>query len=45
MSSMPAKTKPQLATGPQKWIVFGPTGELRNPTRLKLLDIIDFIIN
>ena len=23
-----AMTKPQLATGPQKWIVLGPTGEL-----------------
>lgn len=27
-SKMPANTKPQLATGPQKWVVLGPTGEL-----------------
>ena len=23
-------TKPQLATGPQKWVVLGPTGLFRN---------------
>ena len=23
-----ARTKPQLATGPQKWVVLGPVGEL-----------------
>jgi len=25
-----AMTKPQLATGPQKWLVLGPTGLFRN---------------
>lgn len=25
-----AMTKPQLATGPQKWVVFGPTGLFKN---------------
>jgi len=29
MSSKPARTKPQFATGPQKWVVLGPTGLLR----------------
>ena len=24
-----ARTKPQFATGPQKWVVLGPTGLLR----------------
>lgn len=27
-SRIPATTNPQLATGPQKWVVLGPTGEL-----------------
>ena len=44
ISSMPAMTKPQLATGPQKWIVSGPTGERIKPIRLKLLDILRFIL-
>jgi len=30
MSTKPAMTKPQLATGPQKWVVLGPTGLFRN---------------
>jgi hypothetical protein len=30
MSTKPAMTKPQLATGPQKWLVLGPTGLFRN---------------
>jgi hypothetical protein len=30
MSTKPARTKPQLATGPQKWVVLGPTGLFRN---------------
>jgi hypothetical protein len=24
--TLTAKTKPQFATGPQKWVVFGPVG-------------------
>jgi hypothetical protein len=29
MSRIPAMTKPQLATGPQKWMVRGPTGDVK----------------
>ena len=29
MSRIPAATKPQLASGPQKWMVRGPTGEFQ----------------
>ena len=36
MSRIPATKKPQLARGSQKWIVRGPTGELR---REKILDV------
>jgi hypothetical protein len=39
ISRTPASTNPQLASGPQKWIVFGPTGEFMKAIKLKLLDI------
>jgi len=36
MSTKPAMTKPQFATGPQKWVVLGPTGLL-----MKALSAVD----
>lgn len=33
-----AATKPQLATGPQKWVVFGPTGLFKNARNEAMYD-------
>jgi hypothetical protein len=33
-SAMPANTKPQFATGPQKWTVLGPVGDSSNALNL-----------
>lgn len=35
-SIIPATTKPQLAKGPQKWLVRGPTGEFKNAVNLSI---------
>jgi len=36
-SMIPWTTKPELQTGPQKCVVFGPTGELINAARAALI--------
>ena len=41
---IPAMTKPQLASGPQKCTVFGPTGEFQIADRFDILNKISKII-
>jgi len=43
-SRMPARTKPQLATGPQKCTVFGPTGEFTKAITVSMIIYSDIII-
>ena len=43
-SNIPANTKPQFATGPQKWVVLGPIGELIKAEILLDIKLKNYII-
>ena len=43
MSRIPATTKPQLASGAQKWIVRGPTGEFKREKSLEVVAKVSVI--